>query len=379
MEKIDLEDLALSDELDLDNVIEMQHPDELEHAGSTFGDAWRFVGDQWLEKEPPAAEFLLRYRKDAHAENVDHRNAEPVLRMGKVGMLVAPGGAGKSWALTQLVLSVATREPWLSRFLVDRPGHVAWLAGEEEAEEMHRRIYKAAEAMGLSKSQKALAASRILAVPLCGKPAMLTTGASKSGLGSEETALAAELRDRLNAAGVDWRLIVLDPLSRFAGPDVETDNQTATRFVQTLETLTSVRGSPAVITAHHTNKVARADKATEATAARGSSALTDGVRWQANLDPWPHPVDKDGFPIDKTLPRLAILRVTKSNYAGFPPPVTLARDANGGALRPATKSEIEEYRAALADLKKADKKPKGEGDDNEALPKASDRKADVEW
>src|SRR5208337_189775 len=80
----------------------------------------------------------------------------------------------------------------------------------------------------------------------------------------------------------------------------------------------------------------------DATAARGSSALTDGVRWQANLDAVPHPDNP------KTQhPDLAVLRVVKNNYGWFPPPLALHRDRDhGGALRAATKREIDEYKEA---------------------------------
>ena len=52
-----------------------------------------------------------------------------------------------------------------------------------------------------------------------------------------------------------FRLVVVDPLSRFAGPDAEKDNAAATRFMQALESLAAP--DRAILNAHHTNKLSR--------------------------------------------------------------------------------------------------------------------------
>jgi RecA-family ATPase len=118
------------------------------------------------------------------------------------------------------------------------------------------------------------------------------------------------VRDYANAGA--FRLVAIDPLSRFGGPDVETDNAAATRFIQSLESLAaSDRG---VLNAHHTNKVARGKNGiVDATAGRGSSGLVDGSRWQCALSV--ERLELEGAEERERLGEVVTFAVTKSNYA----------------------------------------------------------------
>jgi hypothetical protein len=177
--------------------------------------------------------------------------------------------------------------------------------------------------MRLTDAQIELAANNIVVMPLAGHPVALVSGESGATAGSE---LLGALRKRLDA-GTNWRLIILDPLSRFAGADTEKDNAAATRFIEIAESLIRSPGNPSVLIAHHTNKVSRTDGSHANSAhVRGPSALTDGVRWVANLEPGGE--DTVSF------------EVTKSNYSLKGPAVTLFRDADhGGFLRVQTQAE----------------------------------------
>jgi len=77
------------------------------------------------------------------------------------------------------------------------------------------------------------------------------------------------------------KLILLDPASRFKGGD-ENAAADATRFVEALEYIARETGT-AVLAVHHANKASLNGNGASQAAARGSSALTDGVRWQMNL------------------------------------------------------------------------------------------------
>jgi len=74
-----------------------------------------------------------------------------------------------------------------------------------------------------------------------------------------------------------------------------------------------------VLFCHHTTKASRAGT-TDSTAARGSSAFTDGARWQANIDTIPDP-EMQG----RALPDLAEFHVTKNNYGTYPAPLPLRK------------------------------------------------------
>ena len=323
-------------------------------------DAWRTVrewgaatGADWLTSDPPKRRYLLTRPDDKGKD----RGAVP---LGRVGMLAAAGGAGKSWVLCQLALSVATGAKWLGTYTVPERGRVLLALAEEEAEEMQRRLHYAARELALTPIECDRARDQIVALPLAGRGVALTYSVEELRAMDErkplpgellKTPFADELCARLNTPGDDWRLIVLDPLSRFAGPDVEVDNAQATRFVQTLESLTHTRGHPTVIVAHHTTKGSRADATTGASAiaARGSSALTDGVRWQGNLV----------TPQHAPLPGFLWFEVTKGNYTVEQTPLMLKRGEHG-ELRTPTRDEREAYYAAK---KEAKRKAKAKNDD----------------
>ncbi|MDZ7703886.1 MAG: hypothetical protein U5L04_05310, partial [Trueperaceae bacterium] len=133
-----------------------------------------------------------------------------------------------------------------------------------------------------------------------------------------------------DAEGIPWRAIILDPASRFVGPSAETDNAVATRFVEILEqwALNKYAGAdigPTVLFAHHVKK----SSATEPKellfnqgAARGSSGLTDGVRWQANMA-------GETFKEHGEYTDVVGLNVVKVNDAPAGEPVFLKRQKHG--------------------------------------------------
>lgn len=288
-------------------------------------DAPRWLEDEWftlaersafLSGEEPARRRWLLWRQPKRPEN----DGGGLLVSGRVGLLAAPGGAGKSMALAQLALSVATGKPWFGEFGVapEFVGRRVLLAmGEEDAEEIHRRLFYAAKGMGLTDSERRTAEAAILPLPLMGKEAALTTGAT-GGASAGPTPLVAQFLAKLEASG-PWALLVFDPLSRFAGPDAETDNAAATRLIEAFERFTEAPGNPAVLVAHHTRKARNDGTGDGADAARGASALVDGVRWVGSLIP-----EEAGGPVK--------FKVVKSNYAPPPEALTLLRD-EGGFLR----------------------------------------------
>lgn len=239
---------------------------ELAPNAGPFGE-WRTLAEAGVTfaDPPPRRAWLL---------TIDGEGALP---LGKCGVLAAGGGTGKTMALVQLALAVATGRPWLDRFQVARPGRVLLALAEEDLEEVTRRLYRAACAMDLDRAQRAEAAARIVALPLAGTPCALTLK-DKQGNTNEAPALAA-LRERMSES--EWSLVLLDPLSRWAGDDTEIDNAAATRFVQAVETLVSAPGSPAVLVAHHSSKSSAASGAANV---RGASGIVDGFRWAATMD-----------------------------------------------------------------------------------------------
>lgn len=245
-------------------------------------------------------------------------------------------------ACVQLALAVATGRRWLAgaggqgaggfEVPTEGTGHVLLALGEEDAEEVHRRVYNAALAMGLGEAERTHALARIIVLPLAGQHVSLTHAADATGA-SPETAAATELREKMRGSGIDWRLVVLDPLSRFAGPDAEKDNAAATRFIETAETFCKLAGEPTVLVVHHSAQHARGELGKggrdrdASQVARGATGITDGARWVASLDSLRSEAGEG-------LEHLAELHVVKNNYAKpMREPVTLRRNRDhGGAL-----------------------------------------------
>jgi RecA-family ATPase len=291
-----------------------------------------------LDVPPPPREWLLRQRPSGCGTP-----GPGMLPLGKTGLLVAPGGTGKSNALCQLAVSVASGRDWMG-FDVATPGAVVLALAEEDLAEVHRRLHHAVKVLKLTNEQKALVRKRVLVLPLEATNVALTDDEVR-GNAAPASALI-ELRQFLDSREVEWKLMVLDPLSRFAGSETEVSNAAATRWVQTIESLTALRGGPTVVVAHHATKSSRATGKPEE---RGVTAIRDGFRWAMTMS-------AERVPYRATeLERLTLSHV-KSNYSLRAPDVHLKRDsAHGGALAVMTDAEVAAFDQAKEDAKE-DKK-----------------------
>lgn len=293
---------------------------------------WRTVGE-WglLDRDPPPREWLLMRPS---TETNGHANPVGLLPLGELGVLLAAGGVGKSFTLMQLALSIATGRPWLEHFVVPKPGRVLVMLGEEKRDEAHRRMHELASAMRLTDTQRELVKRNVVLMPLAGVIAPFVV--QTEGF-TEETTTMRYLRKRLGEG--EWRLVIIDPLSRFAGADTEKDNAQATRFIQVVESLCQAPGTPTVLFSHHTNKTSRANEtAPNAADSRGATALTDGARFSLSLAR-----REEGV----------ALNITKNNLAEEWGETTHLVRAPGGALRVERPAEHEARREAVEDALRA--------------------------
>lgn len=285
----------------------------------------------WYATKPAPRTWLLRDRRTTHQQGV--------LPVGKAGQIIAGGGLGKTMAECQIAVGVATGAPIFGALSVATRGRVLLVLGEEDSDECWRRIHRAAKASGTTPP----GAGEIVVIPLAGLPAPMLQPDERGGIA--EAAFLVWLRSYIAKHG-PFVLIVIDPTSRFGGPEVETDNASATRFVQACESLV-VGTSTNVLAAHHTNKVARAARGVSDGMGRGSSALFDGFRWECVLSKedltFEDPETRD------RLGEIVTLSFTKSNYGRKAQPILLRRDIdNGGAFMPLDESDlalVEEARA----------------------------------
>jgi hypothetical protein len=266
---------------------------------------------------PPEPRYLF---ETMYSEGVEPEGAYPG---GRAGMLVAEGGAGKTWALIQLGISLVSGQDWLDYFRPVERGPVLMLLGEEIRQEVYRRVYHATEDMDRECLED------LYIEPLAGQHAQLVA------LDSAGNPVLTDYYKRLmqTISKRDWTAIVIDPIARFACQGVENDAAIATRFVTAVESFTQLPGEPSVLVAHHSNKASRGGVVTTAGASRGSSALTDGVRWQANME---------AMPLYEGQAELVTFRVTKSNQTRKVAPVTLARGREGMLVK-ASRHDVEAW------------------------------------
>jgi len=271
-------------------------------------DAYR--ADRFIGKEPPPRRWLF----------------VKVLPFEKVGIIVAPGGTGKSQALMQVGVSIATGSLLFGVWEVGEAGSVLMLLAEDDEEEVHRRLNNIIGQLALSGNIAAISALRknLILKSMVGENNLMT-----------ETNQSREVQqtiyvDRLIATAAqipDLKLIIIDPASRFRGGD-ENAAQDTTRFVEAIERVAQATGATILI-AHHTNKGSM--QATEANqnASRGSSALTDGVRWQMNLAGMSEKEAKEFgiYPSERHYYLSAT--ITKNNYAPPQQGIMLKRGEGG--------------------------------------------------
>lgn len=256
----------------------------------------------------------------------------PGLTAGSVGTVVGAGGVGKTMLLTQLGVAVATGSATFDNPLapLSPPARVVLIAAEESPDILRIRLHAIKKWMDLQREKSsgstgatdndftALLDKNLLLVPAAGQPvALVKNGAT------------TEFFDTLCKFCAGARLIIIDPLRRLHDGD-ENNSSAMTHIVQVLEALAKRTGA-AVIVAHHVSKNSMFNAVTDSAAAsRGSSALTDAVRWQVNLSAMSEAVARK-HRLSGQHKSYACLDFSKANYIAPEPPMWLKR-IEGGVL-----------------------------------------------
>lgn len=271
--------------------------------------------EYFLAHEPPTRRYLL---KDC-------------LPLGKVGAIIAPGGTGKSQFVLQLAISVATGLPLAKgAWEIGEPGGVLALFAEDDVEELHRRFRNTVNSLRQEvevPNLSSLLKSRLFVRSMVAENNLMTYVEPIHKL-----LYRSDYVERLVCTAREvpnLRLIIIDPASRFRGGN-ENAAEDMTRFVEVLEYL-SKETSATVLVVHHANKASMQGTEQTQSASRGSSAFSDGVRWQMNLSTMTKDEAKTyGIQEDQRYLYLSAT-MTKNNYAAPQPPVFLQR-LDGGVL-----------------------------------------------
>lgn len=282
-----------------------QQPGQASAGSLLLGDYVRSSAEladgDWVGRERwHGRDWLLERRMYQGGVEVDRIGYLPA---GIVSMVVSPGGTGKTAAMIQLAMAVATGRDWLGHH-VARPGKVLLALGEESADELARRMHAAGQALGLDAADRQAVYANMHVLTAYGVNAAFLSSIKGGDVGPSPGFLS--LLERLEADG-PWSLIILDPLSMFSGLKDENDNAGMNKLVCQIRRLTLLPGTPNVMLAHHTNKSAIFNEHNQASS-RGASSLPDGVRWMASLERLRVRGEADG-----TGRNLVLLRLHKAN------------------------------------------------------------------
>ena len=271
-----------------------------------LGAAWRAIAEAVPLGEPVKGERPRPF-VCFQSGNDDEKT---ILWGGSVALLAGAGGVGKSMLALELAIVAASGGGVWPRgsdwYTV--AGRVLYLGAEDSAHEIHARALRICEARDLPPER--VRDNLTLAT-------LDTAGASSAHMVARiggqwsETREALALTERAN----DYDLIILDPGSRFLGPEVELDASAATAGIGAIQKLSQRPRRALVIACVHTTKADRTAQSEDSTGVRGSSALTDGVRAVLKLD-------SPGRGV-------AVLKHVKGNNAGRAGSLDLAQVSGG--------------------------------------------------
>jgi hypothetical protein len=311
-----------------------------------------------VEPSPIAVEFAKHPRRWATEKPPPRRKlvttseGHVILAPGKVGAIASAGGVGKTTATIVLGVSIALGRPWFGLFPIapEASRRSLFLLGETDAEDAHRAIYDTCDALGLTDEQRALVDENVVILPLAGEPCTLAMADPKS----RELAVTRhfdqlieilererEYRVILGTPMGGFSIVVIDTLARFGAAEIEVDNATATRFLQTIERLAKCPGEPCILLTAHSSKSARGENEVNI---RGASAIADSLRFVLGL-------------VADGTDAVSLFGV-KCNFARLLEPTRLVRGENGVLVAEAVskdeKSAREEAKKESAKQKKVD-------------------------
>lgn len=252
----------------------------------------------------------------------------PGLLAGTVGAIIGPGAMGKTMLLTQIACAMATGLPPLGGVLGlsgSAPVKVVLFLAEESSLIMHHRLHcifaqlATASNVADKKGMFELLHRNLKLFPLAGQSGMVKLEPGATNF------------DEVVAICQEARLVAFDPLRRFHDGD-ENQSKDMTPVVGQAERLACETGA-AVLVSHHTNRAAILNgMGDQVTASRGSTALSDNIRWQANLSAVKA---EHAAKLGLKPKELVKLDSTKVNYAAPFDPVVLRRLPETGILVPA--------------------------------------------
>jgi regulatory protein RepA len=247
----------------------------------------------------------------------------PGLVPATVGSIVSPGGQGKS-VLALMLAHLVGGGIDLLNFGMFPTGRVVYLSAEDNEDTLHERLYHIGNK--LDNTQRERCSREIYAEDLTKVTPDLTNGE-----------LAGEWRKFIEQLATGSRLLILDTLRNFHSSDE--NNSTAMSILTSHLRGIAARTGCTILFLHHTNKSATINgQGDTQQASRGSSVLTDNIRWQAYLAGMTNEegeklIDENGQPIGENRGYYVRFGISKQNY-GTPFMERWFRRGKGGILEP---------------------------------------------
>lgn len=269
---------------------------------------------------------------------------EPCIPAGKVTLLAGAGGSSKSFLALTLALQLAVGDEF-GAFKPASTGKALMLVGEEDKDDIHRRLRAILKARMYTVKQCKSIEERVGVVPVRGLDWRLVYHDESGDV--QETDRVDYLIDEVCGLG-DVRLVVLDPLVAFNGA-AENDNMEMSRLMFTLDRIADRTGA-AVVVLHHVSKGGQVASLNDSTQAviRGASALVDNARSAILLARMPRSdAPLYGLTAEQA-GRYVVMRVVKNNYGPHVPDQIFSVEA-GGALRLAPEVTKQHHSPAQAE------------------------------
>lgn len=259
--------------------------------------------------------FDIGYAFDAAPD--DPSFVLPNMLPGTVGSLVSPGGAGKSMLALQLAVYLCGGPDFLQlETRKSKPGKVSYFPAEDPEYALHSRMH--AIGSSLEPGQKKAVRELLSIYPL---------------LGERPDVLSDKWMETLKRSAEGQQLVILDTMRRFHTEE-ENHSGPMAKVLASLEDIAKSSGA-AIVFLHHTNKgSAFSGTGDQQHASRGSSVLTDNVRWQGYLAKMSKPEAENYGVTDTQRHYFVRFGISKANY-GKPFPERWLRRHEGGVLKPA--------------------------------------------
>ncbi len=308
---------------DLDQYLDIDPPPEVAYSSScAVSTAKQSKPDRQVERMPDQIDVMDCFAR----KPPDYDFIVPGFLTGTVGLLVSPGGVGKSMLAMQTAAAIATGKDMM-KLGVDKTGDCLVIVGEDPAVALHHRLHDLGKHYSPEDMQSIADRCDFRCV-----------------VGQGMDIMSDPWFDWLLSLAAGKRLVVIDTLTRIHCLD-ETVAGDAKQIMTRLEVMAHQSGA-GVLGLHHVNKAAAmSGQGGEQQAVRGSSVFVDNARWSSFLCGMTQKESEDRKIEDRW--KYVRWNVSKQNYRKPSGDAWLERGA-GGILAPADFRTVEKKAAGYA-------------------------------